>query len=338
MEYTDAVPVAHTGGNSVMAVQHKAELEAMVDTAHKYPRSVKRFEEEALSMATCDQETASQMFYVLPRGGKTIEGFSTRLAEIVATAWGNLRYGARIVEVGETMITAQGFCFDCEKNTGTTLEVQRRITDKYGKRFNDDMIVVTGNAACSIALRNAIGKVVPRAYIEKVYRKAKEVAIGRAISLDQQRSQAFDYIKKMGVQEDRILAVIGRPSVKDVSVDDIIILRGLATSIKDGETTLDEAFPEIVAEDSADTTTTPAKGSPKGAAAKAKEKLKPVTEPEPETTPPEIPTRDSDAWGLAFTALDDAGQQKYNDAYDAALADGMDAADAHDNAYSIVMV
>jgi hypothetical protein len=40
--------------------------------------------------------------------------------------------------------------------------VRRRIFDSRGRLFNDDMITVTGNAACAIAKRNAILSGVPK--------------------------------------------------------------------------------------------------------------------------------------------------------------------------------
>lgn len=324
MEYSEAMPVAMPqGGSSIIAVEHKAQIEALVDTAHKYPRSVKRFEEEALTMATTDQDTAAQMFYVVPRGGKTIEGISVRLAEIVAVAWGNLRYGSKVVDVGDTHITCQGYCFDMEKNVAAESEVKVRITKKDGKRYDDDMITVAGNAGCSKAMRNAIVKVVPRAYVEKILSKAKQVAIGKAMPLETQRAQAFDYIKKMGVPEERILAVIGRPSIKDVSSDDIIVLRGLATAVKDGESSVEEAFPPLV-EDEGEKPA--AKPSPKGAAAKAKEKLGSA---EPKPAQAEIPPSDSDAFFDLSGTWSDIQKDTYSAAFNEAQNNGASNEDAH---------
>src|SRR5678816_4803120 len=99
------------------------------------------------------------MFYSLPRGGRNIVGPSVRFAEVVASSWGNIRSGARIIDIDDKFITAQGQCFDLEKNICVQVEVKRRITKKDGKRYDDDMIGVTGNAACSISLRNAVFKV-----------------------------------------------------------------------------------------------------------------------------------------------------------------------------------
>ena len=48
---------------------------------------------------------------------------------------------------------------------------------KEGRRFSQDMQTVTENAASSIALRNAIFKVIPRSYVEDLYKKCQEKGV-----------------------------------------------------------------------------------------------------------------------------------------------------------------
>lgn len=221
----------------------RAEIDTQISTAKSYPRSLKTFKARATSMATLDEETAGSMFYSLPRGGKRIEGPSARFAEIAAAAWGNMRFGSRVVNVDERMLTSQGVCHDLESNNVITIEVQRRITDKNGKRYNDDMIVMTGNAAGSIALRNAVLKVIPKAYWNPVFMEARKIAIGDARTLVTRRQQAFEYFAKLGVDAARVLAVLEKHSIDDVDLEDLETLTGLRTAIKDGDTSLEEAFP-----------------------------------------------------------------------------------------------
>lgn len=230
-------------GPSAAGILARAELDQQVSTAKAYPRSVAKFKAEALTMATLDQETAASCFYSLPRGGKAIEGPSIRLAEIIGSAWGNLNYGARVVSIDDKFLTAQGICRDLERNVTMTSEVTRRITNKQGQRFNDDMIGVTANAACSIALRNAIFKVVPMAYAKDILAQARKVAIGDAKTLGSRRASMVDYFGKMGVESKRILWLLEKPSIEDIGLDELQVLVGLATAIKDGDTTVDEAFP-----------------------------------------------------------------------------------------------
>lgn len=141
---------------SMVAMLNKSEIDQQIATAKQYPRSIKRFHTEALQMVTLNERVAESCIYALPRDGKTIEGASARFAEIVASAWGNCRAGARVVSDQGDFVTAQGVFHDLERNVAITYEVQRRITDKRGNRYKPDMIGVTANAACSIALRNAI--------------------------------------------------------------------------------------------------------------------------------------------------------------------------------------
>jgi hypothetical protein len=121
--------------------------------------------------------------------------------------------------------------------------VKRRITNKYGKRYNDDMNVVTGNAACSIAIREAVFKVVPRSLFKDIFDAAKDTSLGKAKTMAERRESAFGWFEKAGVTRERILERLGRKGMDDVSVDDLLTLTGMRTAIKDGDMALDEAFP-----------------------------------------------------------------------------------------------
>lgn len=223
----------------------RSEVEAQLSAAHKYPRSPKRFLNEAIGLATLTQEVAEACIYSLPRGGKMIAGPSVRLAEIAASAYGNMQIGARVVDAEEREVVAQGVAWDMEKNLRVTIEARRRITNKHGKRYDDDMIVVTGNAAASIALRNAIFRVIPRAYIEQIYNRARLVAVGDAKSLASRRGEVLDRLGKLGVPIERVFSKLGVKGVEDIDLEHLEILIGLGTAIKGGEMPLDEAFPPV---------------------------------------------------------------------------------------------
>jgi hypothetical protein len=228
--------------SSFTEAQARGEVDTQISTAHRYPRSIKAFRQKALSLATLDEDTAASCFYSLPRDGKTIEGPSARLAEIVAVSWGNLRSQANVVDIDDKWVTARGVCWDLEANVAVSVEVRRRITSKNGRRYNDDMIGVTSNAACAIALRNAVFKVVPMAMLKPIYEQARKVAIGDAQTLSSRRQKMVDHFGKMSVRPEQICAKVGKASIEDITLDDLGTLIGLATAIKDGDTTIDEAF------------------------------------------------------------------------------------------------
>jgi hypothetical protein len=232
--------------SSAVGIITKSEVEAQLDAAHKYPRSIKRFIQEAMSLATLTTEVAESCIYSIPRDGKMLSGPSVRLAEIMASAYGNLHVGARILGAEEREIHAQGIAWDLEKNLRVTVEVARRITGKTGKRFGDDMIQVTGAAAASIALRNAVFRVVPRSYVQVVYEKCRAVAVGDATTLAARRAEVIARLGKLGVPPERVMARLGVKGTEDIGLEQLETLIGLGTAIKTGEQPIDEAFPPVV--------------------------------------------------------------------------------------------
>ncbi len=220
-----------------------AEIESQIATAKRYPRDIKVFRDKLMTMATIDQETAVGCYYALPRAGKPIDGPSVRLAEIALSCYGNCVAEADVLYEDDRFIYAMGQCRDLENNVSVRIKVRRRITYKNGKRFNDDMIAVTANAACAIAFRNATFKIVPGAFIKPVFERCKQVAVGEMKSLANKRAEVMGRIAQFGVDEKRVLIVLGRKSVDEVTFDDVALLIGLGTAIRDGDTTVEEAFP-----------------------------------------------------------------------------------------------
>jgi len=242
----DEAPLEIVTGDALGALE-RSQIDMQISTAKKYPRSVKAFLEEAQSMIAMNLETAESCNYKLKRKGKdgvkVIEGPSIRLLEIAASAYTNLRYGSRIIGIDDDFVTAQGLAFDLEKNVAQTVEVKRSIRTSTGQRYGTDMIMVTSNAAGSIARRNALNGVVPRAYIMHLSDYAKQIAVGDIKSLPERRQRAFDYFTKvLGVDLPKVLAYLEKPSVDDCGLAELDVLSGLKTMLKENEITLEQAF------------------------------------------------------------------------------------------------
>jgi hypothetical protein len=230
---------------SIDAARQKADLDQQITTAKSFPRSYKKFADKCMSLATANEDVAAGMLYSLPRGGKPIEGASARMAEVIQHAWGNNHTGQRVIEEGEEFVTAEGVFYDLENNVKVVVQVKRRITDKEGRRFNTDMIGVTGNAAASIAHRNAVLKGVPKSFWQPIYLAARKAAVGDIKTLAAKRSEAIAYVTKYGVTEAQIFAALGVDGVEDIDVEKLITLRATVESVKSKELTIDEAFPTV---------------------------------------------------------------------------------------------
>lgn len=226
----------------------RANIDMQVSTAHQYPRSISRCVNNSIAIATMDAETAQTCGYALPRGGKPITGPSVHLAKIIAQQYGNLRAEARVVNVTATQVISRGTAWDLENNYAVAFEVRRSIMGRNG-RFNDDMITVTGNAANAIAYRNAIFTLVPKAITDKVYKAAQNLITGDLSDeekLIKRRSGAIKHFNEMyGITEEEVIKLCGKQTVNQIQANEIALLLGMAQSLKDGDTTVDELMQPI---------------------------------------------------------------------------------------------
>ena len=234
-----------------MHATERAQLDVQISTAKAYPRSIQNARNEALELATLDEVVAKSCFYLLPRGGKKIEGPSTRLAEIIANSWTNLRVKGDITSIDKQFVTATGTCMDLERNVGFQCSVKRRITDKYGRRFTEDMIVVTCNAAIAIATRNAIFKVVPRALWESIYQKARLASIGKEGTIKDKRANALKQFEERGATKAQVFKLLDVKGAADIGVDELVELHGILTALEEGDTTMDQLLNPTTSEPSA---------------------------------------------------------------------------------------
>ena len=231
---------------TALEVLNRSEIDIQIATAKQYPRDLKKVLGNIRAFATLDEETAEDCFYALKRGKGSdeslIEGISVRLAEIFASAWGNLRVQTRITANDGRTITAQGVCHDLESNLAVCVEVKRRITDRNGRTFSDDMQVVTGNAASAIAFRNAVLKVIPKAVTKKVVDEIKRLALGNAGNLESKRASTIKWFNAKGVTTDQLLAYIEADCIDSIDGEKLLTLRSTANAIKEGTTTISETF------------------------------------------------------------------------------------------------
>lgn len=222
----------------------RAEIDVQISTAKNYPRSITRSLENIKSLATLTEETAEACMYSVPRAGKAIEGASIRFAEIVQQSWGNNRVAARVVFVDreDKFLEAEGVYHDLETNSATMARVRRRIVDKRGKLFNEDMILTTGNAACSIARRNAILGGVPRPVWNVGYDEARKVVMGDVKTLANRRAEAIKQFQRFGVTAEQIYAALRVKGENDIDLELLVSLRGMWTALKNGEETVESMF------------------------------------------------------------------------------------------------
>lgn len=295
---------------STFEARQKSELEAAISMARKFPRNRLADIRKAIKeLATMDETTAEEMRYALPRGknkdgtAKVISGPSIRFAEMAAQFFGNCRVEAEITEINkkDKFVEAQGKFTDFQTNTIQTARVRRRIVDSRGNVYNDDMIMVTCNAAASIARRNAILAGIPKAIWNEGYEQAQFVLTGGVETLSNTRAKAIAAFTAFGLGEKEVLMLVDAESADDVGLDEVADLRSMYRQVKNKETTVEALMavangtaaagarePKALSNPMADDGPAPQKGAPEKAPAEPASALEVdgVTETAAETEKP----------------------------------------------------
>ncbi len=246
----------------------QAELDQSIVTARQYPRSLVRAAGRIKDLVMLDEESAAECVYALPRAGKVIKGPSVRFAEVVASQWGNCQVGSRVIAVDrvDKVVIAEGVFHDLETGMKRVAQVRRRIVNRQGQIFNDDMITTTGNAACSVAMREAVLKGIPKAIWRAAYNAAESVIIGDTKTMVERRDKSIAAFAVFGVTADMICEALEIEGIAEMGTDEITALLAMHGQIKSKETPVEVLFPAV-------------KGKPKPkAAAKAKPKVEQKTE------------------------------------------------------------
>lgn len=220
------------------------EINQMIATAHRFPRDIRTALKKATSMVLFDEASAENSIYALPRGGKPILGPSIGLANSLAASWGNCwDYSNHIgVDRRDKMVIAQGVFVDWETNRTTKQNVTRRISDRNGRLFNDDMIMVTSQAAQQIARRNAILNAIPRPLWFPIYEKALFVVRGSEATLPEKREKAIRSLAQFGIEPAKIFLYLQVKDANEIGIEHLPTLRAMYTQLRDGSITVEEMF------------------------------------------------------------------------------------------------
>lgn len=225
------------------------EVRAMVLVAKHAPRDEARAMAQA--MQSCGQKAvADRAFFSFSRGGGNVNGESIHLATELARCWGNIDYGimelARDDNAGHTEMLA--FAWDLETNTKSrqTFIVPHVRDTKNGKKPLTDIRDIYENNANNGArrLRECIFRVLPPYLKVAASQKCREVLErGQGDQpLPARIAEAIEHYTKIGVSLDRLEAKHG-PNSKWTPVE-IANLQITYQSIRQGETTAEEAFPK----------------------------------------------------------------------------------------------
>lgn len=226
------------------------EVDIQIATAHRFPRNVQAAQKAAEDIASSSQEIALECGYIRPVGKNRngvmqfASGPSIRALEIIMSTWGNLRCATRVVgEVGNSIVV-EAAVHDMQSNVAYQAQVSKPIVGKRGNRYPDALIDTMIAAASSVALRNALIRVIPRSIVDAVCRKADD----KAVPVAQQDAILRGALAKLqsayGITEPMVRAALGIGEDVAFTHDHIVTIVKMGISLRDGDMTPDDIWPD----------------------------------------------------------------------------------------------
>ena len=203
---------------------------------------------------------AEQAVYVYSRGGQNITGPSIRLAEAAARAWGNLKYGFRVTGSDKLHSEVVCYAYDIEAN----IPVERsfmvshiRHTKAGDKLLTDprDIYEKVANEAMR-RVRACILECIPGDIIESAVEQCEQTLSATADITPATLKKLVDAFDAIGVTKVQIEARIQR-RIDAIAPAQVIDLRKIYTSIKDGMSKAEDWFATNIVDASAEPSATP---------------------------------------------------------------------------------
>lgn len=246
--YPEAPAVQSQGfGDDPAIAREVATVQGQIVIAKRFPRDVD-LSLQKIERACSRTRLASLAVYQYQRGGTDITGPSIRLAEAVASAWGNIKYGFDVIEANEITNKVRAYAYDMESNVQAerVFSVSNMRFTRTGSYQISDPRDIYENIANSASrrIRACIIEIVPADVIEYAMeccdRTIRQNIKITPESLDKLCAAFAEY----GVTKIQIEAKIQR-NLSSIGTAQYIQLRNIYTSLKDGIAKAEDCFPSL---------------------------------------------------------------------------------------------
>jgi hypothetical protein len=224
----------------------KVQTEFTTAISVQRPRDIDKIQKSVLREA----EYAGEDFFYswtvkTKKGPQIIQGPSIGLAMCVAREWTNCAVDVQ-VEPGRIFDIFTACFIDIEKGfTVKRVFKQKRgiAPGRYDADRWEDMEFQKGQ---SKAIRSVVVSGVPRWLVNQAMDKAKDAELKNITKegIDAATQKALKFFERYDVSEQQVIKKMGKPRNEWIN-EDILILRGYASEIKDGQASAKELFPQV---------------------------------------------------------------------------------------------
>lgn len=270
-------------------LQMRMENETIMAECRVRPRNIEAMKDELASLLRAFPDLASEAIYNKPVGKDRNTGrmkyavdLSIRAAEVLAEVYGFNRVRSDAMPIGEegTRVKVDATFTDFQRGRiwqdgGIVSIWYKTSSGEMVKHSEDRFFNVIVKAEAAKRVREVILRSVNSALKAWFFNECKKVLSKRLTPEEEQR--IIDSFSSIGVAQEQLDALIGRPRAMGWEVADRLLLQGIWSAVKAGETTVEQAFGKEKSGGAAE----PPAGNGKGAAVDDLTGEQP-TEPEPQ--------------------------------------------------------
>lgn len=215
--YENNLPAIQQQPSAIVQIEQARavqEVQARLIIAKRFPRD--EIAVHARIMRTCQRPSfAEKAIYKLPRGGQSVTGPSINLARGIASHFGNVSSGIRIISQSEEMTHGQAFAMDLETMTEKTRDFfvrhERKAHGEIKKVTDPQQISEMFAAAGSKAERQCLLAIIPSDYVEDAMNACRAtIERGGGVPLaDRIRKMVTSFSFEFQVTQEQIEAYIG---------------------------------------------------------------------------------------------------------------------------------
>lgn len=234
--------------NSLVASEaQRSMIEVMTqfEVAKRFPRDPVTASDKILR--ECERPTlAALAVYSFPMGGTKVEGPTIRLMEAIARAWGNIRFGWKVIDANKQRSIIRAFAFDLEANIdrSTEFEVKHWIDTKGGGRpcrdEREQNMLVASQAMRRV--RSCLEAMIPRDVIDMATDKCEETSKKNVDCSPEGIKKVLAAFEVYGVNKAMIEARQGGLKVDGMKAPQILALRKVYASLADGMAKVEDFF------------------------------------------------------------------------------------------------
>lgn len=227
-----------------------AEIQAQVMVAMKFPRDRNQAMSEI--MEECSRPAlAETAMYEYAKGGSAISGASIRLAETIATAWGRINSGWR--ELGRVKIEGimyaeiEAYAWDLERMKVESVTFKAKLhrdTRKGSYPLKDEREIYEHCAnQAKRRERACILSLIPGYVVDQALDQCKRT-LAETVKPETTQKMIAAFKDNYGVSQEQIEVFIQR-NIDAIQPGQVVRLRQIYNSLKDGMATASEFFPPI---------------------------------------------------------------------------------------------